>query len=46
MHELLTANPSPEVPKTAAAWAARRQVLIDETEEARISRFPGECTEA
>ncbi len=40
VHELLTANPSPEVPKTAAAWTARRQVLIDELKKRVFRAFP------
>jgi hypothetical protein len=29
VHELLTASPSPDVPKSAAGWAARRQALLE-----------------
>ncbi len=40
VHELLTANPSPDVPKTAAAWAARRRVLIEKLNKRVFRAFP------
>jgi hypothetical protein len=43
VHELLTANSSPELPpKSAAGWAARRQVLIEKLRKACVSRVPAE----
>jgi cephalosporin-C deacetylase-like acetyl esterase len=40
VHELLTANPSTEVPKTTAAWAGRRQVLIEKLRKRVFRAFP------
>jgi cephalosporin-C deacetylase-like acetyl esterase len=40
VHELLTANPSPEVPKSAAGWAARRQALIEKLNKRVFRAFP------
>ena len=40
VHELLTANPSIEMPKTASAWAARRQVLIEKLNRRVFRAFP------
>ena len=40
VHELLTANPSPDVPKTVAAWEARRRVLIEKLNKRVFRAFP------
>jgi len=40
VHELLTANQSPDVPKSAASWAARRQALIEKLRERVFRAFP------
>jgi cephalosporin-C deacetylase-like acetyl esterase len=40
VHELLTANSSPVVPSSAAAWAARRQVLIEKLRKRVFRAFP------
>jgi cephalosporin-C deacetylase-like acetyl esterase len=40
VHELLTANQSLEVPKSAASWAARRQALIEKLRERVFRAFP------
>ena len=40
VHELLTANPSPDLPKTAASWVARRQNLIEKLRDHVFRAFP------
>ncbi|HEU0006528.1 MAG TPA: acetylxylan esterase [Terriglobia bacterium] len=40
VHELLTANPSPDVPKSAAGWAARRQALLEKLNNRVFRAFP------
>jgi len=40
VHELLTANPSPDLPKTAASLAARRQYLIEKLRDHVFRAFP------
>ena len=40
VHELLTANQLPDVPKSAASWAARRQALIEKLRERVFRAFP------
>lgn len=40
VHELLTADPSPSVPKSASGWAVRRQVLIEKLKTRVFRTFP------
>jgi cephalosporin-C deacetylase-like acetyl esterase len=40
VHERLTASPSPGLPKSAAEWAARRQVLIERLKTRVFRAFP------
>jgi hypothetical protein len=40
VHELLTANSSLDVPKSATAWAARRQALIEKLRKRVFRAFP------
>jgi len=40
VHELLTANPSPDPPTNAAGWVARRQALIEKLNKRVFRAFP------